>query len=99
MSTNTVIDKPVTADVVAAAAQHHTASQRAKGEARPLFDPKIVRRATLDAFTKLDPRNQARNPVMFTVLVGSILTTALWVQSLAGKGEAAPWFIFSISAW
>src|SRR5205807_3514129 len=47
----------------------------------------------------LDPRHQARNPVMFVVEVCSLLTTALWVQSLIGKGEAAPWFIFSISAW
>ena len=36
---------------------------------------------------------------MFTVLVGSVLTTGLWIQSLVGEGEAPPWFIFSISIW
>jgi len=51
-------------------------------KARPLFDPPIVRRAIVDAFKKLDPRRQLRNPVMFTVLVGSILTTLLGIQAL-----------------
>ena len=37
-------------------------------KARPLFDSPIVRRAIVDAFVKLDPRRQVRNPVMFTVL-------------------------------
>jgi K+-transporting ATPase ATPase B chain len=64
-----------------------------------LFDPPIVRRAIVDAFTKLDPRRQVRNPVMFTVLVGSVLTTILWIQALAGSGEESPAFIFGISAW
>ncbi len=41
----------------------------------PLFDPKIVRRAIRDAFVKLNPRHMVRNPVMFVVLVGSVLTT------------------------
>src|SRR5438132_3147354 len=51
-------------------------------KARSLFDPPIVRRALLDAVLKLNPRRQVRNPVMFTVFVGSILTTGLWLQSL-----------------
>src|SRR6185295_9836222 len=66
---------------------------------RPLFDPPLVKRAVLDSFVKLDPRHQVRNPVMFTVLVGSVLTTGLWIQSLVGQGEASPGFIFGISAW
>ena len=57
-------------------------------KARPLFDPSIVKRAVIDALRKLDPRHQIRNPVMFTVFVGSILTTGLWVQALVGEGEA-----------
>jgi K+-transporting ATPase ATPase B chain len=36
---------------------------------------------------------------MFVVYVGSILTTLLWVQAVVGKGEAPPWFIFSVSVW
>src|SRR3979411_893529 len=66
---------------------------------RPLFDPPIVRRAIADSFRKLDPRHQVRNPVMFVVEVGSVLTTGLFVQALFGKGEAPAAFIFAISAW
>ncbi len=65
----------------------------------PMFEPSLVRRAIGDAFRKLDPRLQIRNPVMFVVFVGSILTTALWLQSLGGKGEAAPAFILAIALW
>jgi K+-transporting ATPase ATPase B chain len=68
-------------------------------KARPLFDPPIVKRGILDSLRKLDPRHQVRNPVMFTVFVGSILTTGLWIQALVGEGEASPGFIFAISAW
>jgi len=69
------------------------------GKARPLFDGPIVRRALGDAVTKLDPRHQIRNPVMFVVLVGSVFTTGLFVQALVGHGEAPPGFIFSVSLW
>jgi K+-transporting ATPase ATPase B chain len=68
-------------------------------KARPLFDPPIVRRALVDAFKKLDPRRQLRNPVMFTVLVGSVLTTALGIQALVAAGEESPAFILGVSAW
>jgi K+-transporting ATPase ATPase B chain len=59
----------------------------------------LYRRAIVDAFVKLDPRRMVRNPVMFVVEVGSVLTTGLWIQSLTGKGEAAPWFVGSICLW
>ena len=68
-------------------------------KARPLFDGTIVRQAVLDSFRKLDPRHQVRNPVMFVVLVGSILTTLLWIQALVGTGEAPASFILAISLW
>ncbi len=68
-------------------------------KARPLFDPPIVRRAIIDSFKKLDPRNQIRNPVMFVVLVGSVLTTGLFIQALIGQGEAPAGFILAISLW
>src|SRR5512135_1747468 len=72
---------------------------QSKGKARPLFDPPIVRRAIADSFRKLDPRHQARNPVMFVVEVGSVLTTVLFVQALAGQGEAPAGFILAIALW
>ncbi len=69
------------------------------GKTRSLFDPSILRQAAIDAFRKLTPARQVRNPVMFVVYVGSILTTLLWVQAVVGRGEAPPWFIFWVSVW
>jgi K+-transporting ATPase ATPase B chain len=67
--------------------------------ARSLFDTGIVKQAIVDSFRKLTFQRQVRNPVMFVVYVGSILTTLLWVQALVGTGEAPPWFIFWVSVW
>jgi K+-transporting ATPase ATPase B chain len=64
-----------------------------------LFDPALVRPAIRDAFVKLDPRVQWRNPVMFVVYVGSILTTLLGGQALGGKGEAPAAFIIGVAVW
>src|SRR5262249_14732808 len=58
-----------------------------------------VRRAIRDSFAKLDPRHQIRNPVMFVVEVGSVLTTALFVVALAGKLPESPGFILGVSLW
>jgi K+-transporting ATPase ATPase B chain len=59
----------------------------------------MYRRALIDAFAKLHPRLMVRNPVMFVVEVGSVLTTALWFQALLGSGEAPAWYIGSVSLW
>src|SRR6195256_2811032 len=67
--------------------------------ARSLFDATIMKQAIVDSFRKLTPRRQVRNPVMFVVYVGSILTTLLWAQAVVGKGEAPAWFIFWVSVW
>jgi K+-transporting ATPase ATPase B chain len=56
-------------------------------------------RAVVDAVAKLDPRLMIRNPVMFVVEIGSAITTLLWLQALAGHGEAPAGFIGAISAW
>jgi K+-transporting ATPase ATPase B chain len=72
----------------------HTASKP-----RSLFDPAIVRQAVVDAFRKLTPARQVRNPVMFVVYVGSILTALLFLQALVGRGEAPAGFIFWVSLW
>src|SRR5437762_9739819 len=66
---------------------------------RKLFDPPIVKRAILDAFVKLSPRVQVKNPVMFVVLVGSVLTTLLFFHALGGQGEERPGFILAVSLW
>ncbi len=63
----------------------------------------LYQRAVFDAFRKLDPRLQVRNPVMFVVAVGSVLTTVLWAQALLGqyelRGEASAGFTGAISLW
>ncbi|MEA3219524.1 potassium-transporting ATPase subunit KdpB [Immundisolibacter sp.] len=64
-----------------------------------LFDPVLLRPALVDALRKLDPRVQWRNPVMFVVYVGSLFTTALWLQALIGTGEAPAWFIGATTVW
>jgi potassium-transporting ATPase ATP-binding subunit len=72
----------------------HRNSQAALG-----LDAALLRGALLDALRKLDPRVQVRNPVMFVVYVGSLLTSALLVQALLGRGEASPPFIGAVTAW
>jgi K+-transporting ATPase ATPase B chain len=59
----------------------------------------MYRRAVTDSFAKLNPRLMLRNPVMFVVEVGSVLTTALWIQALVGSGEAPAWYIGGVSLW
>jgi potassium-transporting ATPase ATP-binding subunit len=66
---------------------------------RMLVTRSIVQQAVMDSFTKLLPQHQWRNPVMFVVYVGSILTTYLFSQALAGQGEAPAWFILSVALW
>ena len=64
-----------------------------------MFDRTLLGPALADAFRKLDPRIQWRNPVMFVVYVGSILTTVLWAQALGGHGESPSWFIGNVAIW
>jgi K+-transporting ATPase ATPase B chain len=61
-------------------------------QARGLFDPEILRRAIGGAFRKLDPRVQVKNPVMFVVLIGSIITL---IECIAHPGI----FNISITIW
>ncbi len=61
-------------------------------EARGLFDGEILRQASVDAVKKLDPRVQIKNPVMFVVLVGTIVT---FIEAIAHPGI----FDWSITIW
>ncbi|NDU90574.1 MAG: potassium-transporting ATPase subunit KdpB [Ferrovum sp.] len=63
------------------------------------FDRNLLRVAFLDSFRKLSPVQQLKNPVMFVVWVGSVLTTILYFQSLGGKGEAPAGFILAVTLW
>jgi K+-transporting ATPase ATPase B chain len=59
----------------------------------------LYRRAILDSLLKLDPRTLIHNPVIFTVEIGGVMTTFLWVQALTGQGEEPAAFIGTIALW
>jgi K+-transporting ATPase ATPase B chain len=65
------------------------------------WEGRVLRAAALDGLRKLDPRVMARNPVMFVVEVGSVLTTLLWVRDLLAPlaGSPPPWFTGSVTLW
>jgi len=66
---------------------------------RPLFDPPIVRRAVRDAFAKtVNLRHMVRNPVMFVVLVGSVLTTAVLLHDIV-SGAPDLGFTLQLAVW
>jgi K+-transporting ATPase ATPase B chain len=75
-----------------------------ESKARSLLDPEILRPALIESVRKLDPRVQVRNPVMFVVEIGAVITTVAWLiqvfggESLGGGHEPA-WFTFSITIW
>ncbi len=62
-----------------------------------IWDRRIVLQAARDAIRKLDPRVQFRNPVMFIVEVGSLLTTVVFFQELVGGGR--PLFTGQVACW
>src|SRR5690348_15294224 len=69
-----------------------------------LFRRDIVQRAIIDSFIKLDPRVQVRNPVMFVVEIGAVITTVTWLiqvfgGSSLGGGHEPSWYTFTISVW
>ena len=73
---------------------------------RRMIDKRILRRAVIDSFKKLDPRVQIRNPVMFVVEVVSLLTTGIFAFSVgifafstSSAGGESAWFVFQISVW
>jgi K+-transporting ATPase ATPase B chain len=72
-----------------------------KAKPLSLFDPSLLRQAILASLQKLDPRLVARNPVMFVVEVGSVLTTLLWLRDriVHPAGAAPGWFTLSVSLW
>ena len=68
-------------------------------ESLSLFDRKLIGPALLESLKKLDPRIQWRNPVMFVVYLGTVVTAILYGQALAGRGEAPAGFILAITIW
>ncbi len=64
-----------------------------------ILNGKLLQVAAIESLRKLSPRQQLKNPVMFVVYCGSLLTTILWIQSLFGDGEAQPRFTLAITIW
>jgi K+-transporting ATPase ATPase B chain len=78
--------------------------QSSERRAVSLFQRDIVQRAIIDSFIKLDPRVQVRNPVMFVVEIGAVITTVTWLiqvfgGSSLGGGHEPGWYTFTISVW
>ena len=63
-----------------------------------LFDPAIIKRATVDAFRKLDPRHLARNPVIFVTEAVSLVVTILFLRDVVTRNGDA-FFTGQIAAW
>ena len=63
-----------------------------------IWDPAIVTQAMTGSFRKLDPRIQFKNPVMFIVEAGSLLTTIVWIEEVAG-GVGNPLFTGQVAFW
>ena len=68
-----------------------------------IWNAAILRRAAVDAFMKLDPRVQMRNPVMFVVALGSAVTTGIFLNEIATRtgnpvftGQLAAWLWFTV---
>ncbi len=70
-----------------------------KSVSTSLVNQPILQEALVDSFRKLTPRHQWKNPVMFVVYIGSLLTTVLWIQALTGEGEAPAGFILAVALW
>ena len=90
--------------MIATAPERSPAPQTSERGAVSLFRADIVKRAIIDSFNKLDPRVQIRNPVMFVVELGAVITTAIWFIQVfgggpLGGGHEPGWYTFTISVW
>jgi K+-transporting ATPase ATPase B chain len=81
-----------------------TAQRPVERRSRSLLDRAILAPAAVDSFRKLDPRVQIRNPVMFVVEIGAVITTVAWLIQLfggapLGGGDEPAWFTFTVAIW
>jgi potassium-transporting ATPase ATP-binding subunit len=68
--------------------------------AQSIFTRDIVVAAVGDSFLKLDPRTLFRNPVIFIVEIGSVITTAIFFRDLFSSGDSEPlWFTGTVALW
>jgi K+-transporting ATPase ATPase B chain len=88
-----------TTDPLQTTERDRDAPQNRGAKPQSLFAPEIVRPAIGDSVRKLDPRVQLRNPVMFIVLVGSVVTTVLFFQHLPSASTATSVFTGLVAIW
>ncbi len=89
----------MTATLTPESEEHSSAAGKNTKKSASLFDPSIVKGATWDALKKLDPRTMVRNPVMFVVEIGSVLTTVLFFQHLHDSSGDVNKFSGLVAAW
>jgi K+-transporting ATPase ATPase B chain len=70
---------------------------------RSLFSAEMLRPAVLDSVRKLDPRSMVRNPVMFVVEIGALITTVIWIVQVFGGaapgGSDPAWYTVTVAVW
>ncbi|MGZ8151515.1 MAG: potassium-transporting ATPase subunit KdpB [Methylovulum sp.] len=70
-----------------------------KAHKQGLFTRKIILDALVGALRKLAPLQQWKNPVMFVVYIGSLLTTGLWLSALYAHSDEPTGFMFAVTFW
>jgi K+-transporting ATPase ATPase B chain len=76
--------------------------RESKSRTRPVksvLDRELLIPALRDSFKKLDPRWQARNPVMFVVEVGALITSYYAIAGLFGHGDGDTGFVGQVALW
>jgi potassium-transporting ATPase ATP-binding subunit len=66
-----------------------------------LFHGGILQQAAFESLRKLSPSHVIKNPVMFVVEIGSVLTTIIWIRDLVAPGPNAEpaWFTGAVTLW
>ncbi|HEY7063498.1 MAG TPA: potassium-transporting ATPase subunit KdpB [Chloroflexota bacterium] len=72
---------------------------QARRQGSSIWDPTLVRRAIRESFPKLDPRLMAKNPVMFVVEIGSVITTIILLQGILGIVAVNVGFVLQVTLW
>ncbi|GCF07927.1 potassium-transporting ATPase ATP-binding subunit [Dictyobacter arantiisoli] len=100
---------PETQAVLEQPAEAELQQKNKKKGSLSIFDAKILRRAVLDSFIKLDPRVQVKNPVMFVVEIGSVVTTIEFFRLLlftaptgaftSAQLQSETWFVLAVAIW
>ena len=76
-----------------------TSTRRDRVSGSSVWDSKLISAAIRESFVKLDPRIQIKNPVMFVVEIGSVVSTLAFFQALGGTGNHHPLFVGQVAAW